>query len=86
MYEPCVSKESLKEKCPGKELLDSQEDTSKIGNTLWWCSCVKYKPMATPAESICYLDKYEIHKSFFKGLLSFIFEIVLSSNLLVRRK
>ena len=52
MYEPCVSKESVKENCPGKESSDSEEDTSRIGNTLW-CSCSKYKPMTTNAESVC---------------------------------
>ena len=29
-----VSKESVKENCSGKESSDSEEDTSKIGNTL----------------------------------------------------
>ena len=62
------SKESVKENCPGKESSDSEEDTSKIRNTLW-CSCGKYEPMATHAESICCLDKYEICESYFKGIL-----------------
>ena len=59
MGEPCVSKESLKENCPRKESSDSEEDTRRIGNTLWYF-CDKYKPMATHAESICRLDKYKI--------------------------
>ena len=53
----------MKENCPGKESSDSQEDTSKIGNTLW-CSCGKYRPMAIYAESICYLVKCEIYESY----------------------
>ena len=32
------------------------------------------------------LDKYEIRQSYFKSILSFVFEIFLSSNLLVRKK
>ena len=51
MYGPCISKTSVKEKCPGKESSDSEEDTSRIGNILL-CPCGKYKPMATHAESI----------------------------------
>ena len=85
MYEPCVSKESMKENCPGNKLSDSEESTRKIENTLWY-SCGKYKPMATHAESICRLDKYKTHESYFKGILSLVFEIILSSNFLVRRK
>ena len=85
LNESCVSKESVKENCPGKESSDLGEDNSKIGNTLW-CFGGKYKPMATHAESICCSDKYEIRKSYCKGILSFVFEILLSSNLLVRRK
>ena len=36
----CVSNESVKENCPGNELSDSEEDTCRIGNTLW-CYCGK---------------------------------------------
>ena len=64
MYEPYVSKESVKENCTEKESSDSEEGSSKIGNTPW-CSCGKYKPMATHAESICCLDKCEIRESYF---------------------
>ena len=64
MYEPCVSKDSMKENCPGKASSDSEEDTCRIGNTLR-CSCGNYKPMATHTESICDLDKYE-------GILSLV--------------
>ena len=85
MYEFCVSKESVKESCPGKESSDSEEHTSRIGNTLW-CSWGKYKPMATHTKCICYLDKYEIREIYFKGMLWFVFKIFLSSNLLVKRK
>ena len=85
MYEPCVSKESVKEYYPGKESSDSEKGTSRIENTLW-CSFGKYQPMATHAERICCLNKYETQKSYFKGTLSFVFEIFLSSNLLLRRK
>ena len=42
--------------------------------------------MATHGESICCLDKYEICESYFEGILSFVFEIFLSSDLSVRRK
>ena len=69
----------LKKNCPGKEPPDSEEGTSKIGNTIW-CFCGKYKPMTTNAESTCCLDKYEIRESYFKGITSFVFEIFLSSN------
>ena len=62
MYEPCLLKVSMKENCAGKESSDSEEDTSKIQN-FPWCSCGKYKPMATHAESISCLDKYEIRES-----------------------
>ena len=40
--------------------------------------------MATHAESIYCLDEYEIHESYLKGILSYVYEICLSSNLLVR--
>ena len=40
--------------------------------------------MATYAESIYCLDEYEIHESYLKGILSYVYEICLSSNLLVR--
>ena len=72
MYKPCVSKESMKEKCPGKESSNSEEDTSRIVNTLW-CFYGKYKPMATHAESICCMNKCGIRQSYFKGILSFLF-------------
>ena len=42
MYKPCVSKESLKESCLGKESSDSEEDSSRIGNSLL-CYCGKCK-------------------------------------------
>ena len=69
LYESCVSKESVKENCPG--LSDSEEDTSRIGNTLWWWSFRKYKPMVTHQESICCLDKYEIREGYYSILLYF---------------
>ena len=84
MYKRRVSKESVKGNCPGKESSDWEEDTSRTGNTLI-CSCGKYKPMATHVERIFWLDKYEI-RDYFIGVLSFAFEIFLSSNLLVRKK
>ena len=34
MYKPCISKASMKENYPGKEWSDSEEDTSRIENTL----------------------------------------------------
>ena len=74
-----------KEKCPGKELSVSEEDTSKIWNTL----CVRVvstNQMTTHIESICCLDKYEIRENYLKGIFSFVLEIFLPSNLLVRRK
>ena len=39
MYEPFVSKESVKGYYSRKESSDSEEDSSNIGNTLW-CSLV----------------------------------------------
>ena len=42
--------------------------------------------MATHAKIICCLDKDEIRESYFKGTLSFVFEKILSSNLLARKK
>ena len=65
-YEPCVSKEPLKEICPEKESSDSQQGISRIGNTLW-CYCGKCKSKATYAESIYCLDKEENLKSYFEG-------------------
>ena len=62
MYKPCVLEEFMKKtNCPRKEWSDSEEDTSRIGNT----PCGKYKPMATHAESICCLDKYQSYEMFF---------------------
>ena len=45
-------KEKMKENCPRKESSNLEEDTGRTRNTLW-CSCGKYKTMATYAESIC---------------------------------
>ena len=64
------------------ETLYSKEDASRIGNTLW-SSCGKYKLMATRAESICSLEKYENRDSYFKGILSFVLEIFLPTNLFI---
>ena len=83
MYEPCASKESLKENSSGIESSDSQGDSSRIGNTLW-CSCGKCKSKAPHAETICYLDKEEIPENYVEGILSFLLAIFLSSNMLVR--
>ena len=41
----------VKISCPGNESSDWEEGTSRIGNTLW-CSCGKYKPIATHAARI----------------------------------
>ena len=84
IYKPCVSKESSKENCAGKEWSGSEEDNSRIGNTLYYFAG-KYKPMPTHVKSICCLDKNEIRESCFKGILSFVSEIFFSSNLLERR-
>ena len=40
IYEPCVSKESVKENFPGIESSDSEEVARKIGNTLWYSSAI----------------------------------------------
>ena len=74
MYEPCVSKEFVKENCPGKESSKS-EDIVGLDILSGLLVVNKYKPMATYAESIYCLDKYEIGESYFKGILSFAFEI-----------
>ena len=42
--------------------------------------------MVTHAESIYCLGKYEIRGSYFRGILSFVFEMFLPSNLLVEVK
>ena len=39
--------------------------------------------MATHAESICSLEKYENRNSYFEGILSFVLEIFLPTNLFV---
>ena len=83
MYKPCVSKESLKESYSGKESSDSEEDSSRIGNTLLY-SCGKCKSKATHAEGICWLDKEGISESYFESILSFVKGKFLSSNVLVR--
>ena len=83
MYKPCVSKEYLKESCPGKESTDSEEDSSRAGNTLW-CSSGKCKSKATHAESICFLGKEDILESYFEGTLSFGLETFVFSIMLVR--
>ena len=54
MYETCVSKESVKESCIKKESSDSEEDSSRIRNTLWCCG--KCKSKTTHAESV-YMQK-----------------------------
>ena len=54
MYETCVSKESVKESCIKKESSDSEEDSSRIRNTL--CCCGKCKSKTTHAESV-YMQK-----------------------------
>ena len=82
MYEPCVSKESVK---TAQEKNDKIQKKTLVGLEILSCSCGKYKPMATHAESICCLDKYEISESYFKGILSFVFEIFLSSDLLRKK-
>ena len=69
MYETWVSKESVKENCPGKESSDSEEGTSRIGNAIW-CSCGTYEPIATHTESICCLDN---NNSFLKYFYSLIY-------------
>ena len=79
MYESHISKESLKESCLGKESSDSEEDSSRIGDTLL-CYCSKCKSKASHAESICSLDKEEIPESYFEGIISSVLEIFLSSN------
>ena len=76
MYEFCISRKSLKESCPGKKSSDFEEDSSKIRNTIWW-SCGECKSKATHAESICCLVKEVIPESYFKGVLSFVWEIFL---------
>ena len=75
----------MKENCPKKESLDSDEHTSRIGNTLL-SSFRKYKPMDTHEESICCLVKYEIRESYFNGIVLIVLEIFLSRNLVERRK
>ena len=42
--------------------------------------------MANHAGSICCLDKDEIPENYFEGILSFVFETFLFSNLLVNGK
>ena len=52
----------------GKESLNVQQGTSKIGNTLSY-SCGKYKLMATHAENSC-LNEYEIRYLKYEILIS----------------
>ena len=47
--------------------------------------CGKSKPVATHAESVCCLDKYEIRGSYFK-VISFVFEFFYTVIYLVQRK
>ena len=70
IYENCVSKEPLKGSCTGKELSNSEKDSSRIGNTLW-CSCDKFKSKNTHAESICFFYK-EIPERYLEGVISFV--------------
>ena len=67
MYKPCISKASMKNTCPGKKSLDSEEDSSRLGNTLW-CFCGKCRQIAIHAESVCCLDKNEIPESNLEGI------------------
>ena len=67
----------------GKESLNAQEDTSKIGNTLSY-SCGKYKLMATYAENSCWNEyeirylKYEIliSKVDFRSILKYFYQVI----------
>ena len=85
MYESCISKEFLKEGCLGKEPSDSEEEISKIGNTLM-CFWGKCKSKAFHAESIHCLNKRKIPESYFEGIIPSFLEKCLSSNMLVRSK
>ena len=69
MYENCISKESLKESCLGKESSDLEEDSSRIGNTLG-CYCDKFKSKASNGESIWCFNKEEIPESYLEGIIS----------------
>ena len=77
MYKHCVSRV-----CERKQLSDSEEDISGIGNTL----VVNTNQCLHMQKAFCCIDKYEIHESYLKSIPLFVFKIFLSSNLLVRRK
>ena len=85
MFQKSPWKKAASKQKARKESSHSKEHSSEIGNTLW-CSCGKCKLKATHAESICCLDKEEILESYFEGILSFVFEIFLSNDMLVRSK
>ena len=80
-----VREKKKKKKKTTQERNDKIQKKTLVGLEILSCSCGKYKPMATHAESICCLDKYEISESYFKGILSFVFEIFLSSDLLRKK-
>ena len=42
--------------------------------------------MAAHAESICCYDEYAIRESYFEGIISFVFEIFLSSNSFIKEE
>ena len=71
IYQTCVSNESLKGSCSGKELSDSEEGSSRIGNTLW-CTFGKCKSNNTYAKSICFLDKEKIPERYLEDIILFL--------------
>ena len=79
IYKPCVSKESLKENCAGKEWSGWEEDNSRIGNTLYYFGG-KYKPMSTHVEGICCLDKMKfvkvVSRVYFHSFLKYFFPVI----------
>ena len=61
IYETCISKLSMSDTRLGKESSDIEEDSSIVGNTLWFF-CVKCRVIATDAESLCCLKKIKFLK------------------------
>ena len=82
MCKPCVSKDSVKENCPGKISSDLEEDNSRIGNTLRCFLLVKTNQWLLMQKAFATW----INMKFVKVILSFVFEIFLFSHSLVRRK
>ena len=74
MYEPYVSKESVKENYPGRESSDSEEHTSSIGNTF----CCSLEILMQNVFATCINMKLVkvISKVYFRSFLKYFYPVI----------